>query len=158
MQRRRLTVALPSAMLDLAGCIPGGSGGGGRGGDDDAGGPGDADQGEGGAGGIGGMQDERIAVGRPGHQRWHHRGRHVGFLPGNVGETLILQCAAGEESDRVTYDPGQGWPDEPGRSIQLDRAARNIDQNDLSASGCLSTARLPSEDFGTPGADNGSCD
>ncbi len=79
----------------------------------------------------------------------------------NVGEAISLRC--GEvEIDRVVYDVGDDFPVARGRSIQLDRAARDGQANDDGANWCLAERAYFGEDtedvhYGTPGEPNPAC-
>ena len=81
------------------------------------------------------------------------------FSLGNGADQIVLRRRNGQIADRVAYDDGVLWPDQPGQSISLAPEATDPGANDDPANWCHATSVIGAgnTDTGTPGAANDTC-
>jgi hypothetical protein len=77
----------------------------------------------------------------------------------NGADEIRLSDANGVLVDAVAYDDGIFWPDEPGKSISLERGMLDVALNDDGANWCaaLSPVSATNTDLGTPRRANNTC-
>lgn len=78
------------------------------------------------------------------------------FILLNKGDEVVISYM-GAVSDIVAYDGGPEFPVPSGASMNLSLELYDHLSNDKGSSWCLSTVKLPSGDFGSPGAPNIIC-
>ncbi len=101
---------------------------------------------------VGSDGDLRSNGGIPVDYQWS------GFSLKNSADQILVYDSVGRLLDGVTYDDGQRWPDEAGRSIYLSDEISDAMVNNDPGLWCSSSTRIgPGQDMGTPGSSNETC-
>jgi hypothetical protein len=85
--------------------------------------------------------------------------KYSNFSLGNGADEIRLFDSGGTLVDWVAYDDGIFWPDEPGKSLNLDRALIDAGLNDDGANWCPALHPMGggNTDHGTPRVANNTC-